>query len=528
MSHAAISCAPGLTPASRFKRWLVSVGPFWAASIAGHLILLIVLALVWGSVHVARTILEQPVFQTTLDPVPPETLCILTPPPTDPEVIPELNPLILEAEPLVVANADESSNAMASVDAGDFAVDPFARPAGMTAGNFSVGILGSNPRGPGDGSALRTGIDGDDIKDRFDRKKDPGTGITKATERSVASALNWLIRHQRADGSWRLDPTTRCHDSSCTHIGSVKSDAAATSLALLPFLAAGITSSSKSIVVFRRKNWDYSRTVAQGLAWLVGQQREDGNLADGPHVMYTHGLATITLCEAYAMNSDQRLGDAAQAAVRFIERAQNKEDGGWRYTPGAVPGDTSVVGWQVMAVKSAQLAGLAVSPETLAGVKRYLQRASVAGRFGGVFSYMPDDKAGRISMTAVGMLCNQYVGLERNDPAMIESTTALLRSLPSRQQPDIYYWYYATQAMHNMSGPEWDAWNRAMRRVLVETQTKEGCAAGSWSPDLVSGRGHVADAGGRLMATSLAALSLEVYYRHLPLYKIGQTETAQR
>ena len=164
--------------------------------------------------------------------------------------------------------------------------------------------------------------------------------------------------------------------------------------------------------------------------------------------------------------------------MRFIESAQNKEDGGWRYTPGAVPGDTSVVGWQVMALKSAQLAGLSVSPETIRGVKQYLKRASVAGRDGGIFSYMPDDKAGKISMTAVGMLCNQYMGLERGDAALGESRTALLQSLPSSSQPNIYYWYYATQAMHNMGGPEWDAWNRAMRRVLVETQTKEGCAYG--------------------------------------------------
>jgi len=324
-----------------------------------------------------------------------------------------------------------------------------------------------------------------------------------------------------------MDPTHRCTDGSCTHVGSVTSRAAATSFALLPFLAAGVTPKTKMGPKDKRTA-AYPAIVHSGLAWLVDHQREDGNLADGPHVMYTHGLATITLCEAYAMTGDRRLGDAAQAATRFIEQAQNKDDGGWRYAPGAVPGDTSVVGWQVMALKSAQLAGLMVSPETLTGVKRYLQRASVAGRSGGVFSYLPDEKSGRISMTAVGMLCNQYMGLERDDPAMIESTNALLQSLPSRRQPDIYYWYYATQAMHNMSGPEWDAWNRAMRRVLIETQTKDGCATGSWNPELISGQGHVADAGGRLMVTSLAALSLEVYYRHLPLYKIGQAEAAQR
>jgi hypothetical protein len=345
---------------------------------------------------------------------------------------------------------------------------------------------------------------------------------------AVQAALHWLARHQSADGSWSLDYTVRCQDDSCTHVGSIRTSAAATSFALLPLLAAGVTPDSKSIVSVGGKRVDYSRISAQGLAWLVQHQHEDGNLADGPHVMYTHGLATITLCEAYAMTRDPRLAGPARAAVRFIEQAQNKVDGGWRYTPGAVPGDTSVVGWQVMALKSAQLAGLEVSAETMAGVKRYLKRASIAGRYGGVFSYLPDDKTGRIAMTAVGMLCNQYVGLGRDDPAMIESTSALLKSLPSRSQPNIYYWYYATQAMHNMSGPEWDAWNRAMRRVLVETQTKAGCAIGSWDPELLSGPGHVADAGGRLMATSLAALSLEVYYRHLPLYKIDQADAAGR
>ena len=31
---------------------------------------------------------------------------------------------------------------------------------------------------------------------------------------------------------------------------------------------------------------------------------------------------------------------------------------------------------------------------------------------------------------------------------------------------NVYYWYYATQVMHNYAGYEWDTWNRAMRKLL--------------------------------------------------------------
>ena len=136
-------------------------------------------------------------------------------------------------------------------------------------------------------------------------------GGTPKTDKAVHAALAWLARHQQGDGSWSMDSMPRCTDDSCTHVGSVRSSAAATAFALLPFLGAGTTPTSKSVVTVAGKKLDYSRAVAQGLAWLVGHQRADGNLADGPHVMYTHGLATIALCEAFAMTHDGHIGDAA-------------------------------------------------------------------------------------------------------------------------------------------------------------------------------------------------------------------------
>jgi hypothetical protein len=60
-----------------------------------------------------------------------------------------------------------------------------------------------------------------------------------------------------------------------------------------------------------------------------------------------------------------------------------------------------------------------------------------------------------------------------------------------------------------------------MKKALLDNQCKggpmdgtENDKDGSWDP---VGGGHV-PTGGRVFSTALGALSLEVYYRYLPLY----------
>jgi hypothetical protein len=78
----------------------------------------------------------------------------------------------------------------------------------------------------------------------------------------------------------------------------------------------------------------------------------------------------------------------------------------------------------------------------------------------------------------------------------------------------MYYWYYGTQVMHHYGGPEWKAWNEAMRDMLIAMQETEGHRTGSWPP--VGGHAPYA---GRVYMTALAICNLEVYYRHMPLYR---------
>jgi hypothetical protein len=322
-------------------------------------------------------------------------------------------------------------------------------------------------------------------------------GGTTLTEAAVARGLRWLAQQQQADGRWRLD-------------GGVRSDSAATSLALLPFLGAGQTHLSG-----RHKD-----AVARGLRWLVGKQRPDGDLradSQGNTGMYAHGQGAIVLGEAYLMTGDEALRQPAQKALDFIVQAQYP-DGGWRYQPsrevagGGQRGDTSVVGWQLMAMQSARAAKLAV-PETAFELSSHFLD-SVQRKDGAVYAYQPGHQP-TPTMTAEALLCRIYLGWTKSDPPLMEGVRYLLdEHPPDAAKPNVYYWYYGTQTLHHVGGPEWERWNFLMRDVLVNSQEARGEAAGSWAP-----RGEHASAGGRLYMTSLAVCTLEVYYRHLPIFR---------
>ena len=113
--------------------------------------------------------------------------------------------------------------------------------------------------------------------------------------------------------------------------------------------------------------------------------------------------------------------------------------------------------------------------------------------------------------TAVGLLCRMYTGWHRDNPALYRGIAYLHQWGPS--ETNMYYNYYATQVLHHWEGPEWQAWNRRMRDYLVASQAKISHEAGSWYfPD------PYGDVGGRLYNTALAIMTLEVYYRYMPLY----------
>ena len=336
-------------------------------------------------------------------------------------------------------------------------------------------------------------------------------GGTDASEAAVARGLVWLKIHQSDDGSWNFYHINSL-ECDCTMPGRLANNTnGATAMALLAFLGAGQTHQEGQYQSEVRRGLDYLRAngspVGKGISYY-GQLQ-------GPPTFYTHGLATIALSEAFAMTHDPDLRPAVAGGIEFLVATQH-DQGGWRYFPGQ-PGDTSVVAWELMALKSAQFSRITVPPKVFNGIDRFL--GSVSSMRGSRYAYTPDRKMTPTpSMTAAGLLCRMY--LDWND------TSVGLRSgvhFLDEQGPDpydMYYNYYATQVLHHWGGDEWDRWNSVMREHLIKTQITGGHATGSW--DVADRHGTM---GGRLYMTSLALLTLEVYYRHLPLFQRDRIET---
>ncbi len=340
-----------------------------------------------------------------------------------------------------------------------------------------VGKNGANPGGGSDGGGggpagtgaykLRKTVAGN-------AKKVAKEGGDAVSEKCVTHALRWLANHQMPDGGWSFAHglATGCHGA-CRDPGKLaEARMAATALAVLPFLGSNNT--------HKESKAGYKSTVYKGLYFLINHMRvgpDGGDLSDPePAGMYSHGLATIALCEAYGMTHDKNfLLKPTQQALMFICSAQDPKGGGWRYLP-RMPGDTSVAGWQLMALKSGLMAGIDIANIEVTAYKAGLFLDSVQVEGGAKYGYLTPGQGD--ATTAIGLLCRMYSGWKKDNPILQRGVQLLSRRGPS--PGNMYYNYYATQVMHHWQGDEWQNWNRQMRDQLTHAQAKQGHEDGSW------------------------------------------------
>jgi hypothetical protein len=358
-------------------------------------------------------------------------------------------------------------------------------------------------------------------------------GGTAESERAVRNGLAYLARVQRPDGSWG-NPRYSHHKYGQVQIGK-------TGLALLAFLASGHTPQSKS---------RYAPHAKRAIAFLVtAQDGRTGHIGNGS--AYSHGIATYALAEAYAMTRDADLREPLRLAVDRILAAQRLDRdqplvyGGWSYYyandriwdewPRA-----SVTAWQVMALKSAQIGGLAVPGSALNAARVFLQRSF--DRREGYFRYSHDPDRLRSSYrtlpgsTPAAVFALLLLGEDPRHERIRQSVAFVMARAPKhyrrgtddrfvlQAEGNVYFWYYATLALFTYGGDPWQTWNASLRDRLVKAQDRDG----SWAP--ISPYADYANdtKTDRAYTTALCVLMLEVYYRYVtPLLTYRPEVTAR-
>ena len=341
-------------------------------------------------------------------------------------------------------------------------------------------------------------------------------GGSEGTESAVTAALRWLKRAQSSNGQWDCDSWTHIekHPKDGQNAGDGRYDTGISGMALLAFLGNGHT----------HRFGTFKRTVNKGLTWLKRQQKSDGSISfDHGETIYNHAIGTMALCEAYAVSRDFTLKRYAEKAINFCIKAQNPNLG-WQYGVKTGKNDTSVTGWMVLALKAGKTAGIEVPEEAFSGALRWFQRATAASGDvgyttpggGSSFLQVNDGKYDPVPcMTGVSVICRIFTGERRTEDAIRKGAKILQNNMPkwskggSARQVNFYYWYYGTYAMFQVGDKPWKDWNKNMQAALLPTQCMGGPEDGSWPPI-----GEWCMAGGRVYATAINALTLEIYYRY--------------
>ena len=518
------------------NRETVAVFSGWGMSLALHAIVLLLLAFV----VVAGRLLD--------DPVPVRTAYVEPPPPppeeekeerelTEVDITIEVEvevetPVVtdLDVEVEEISTEDEEVSEVAEAKGREEAVSASETGGAgafmaIGAGGGAAGAFG-NRNGGGKKRALG----------RF--------GGTRASESAVDAALRWFKRHQSPNGMWDIDG----YPVNCTLAGpkcepgtkytGADGDAAATGYAVLAFLGGGYD---------HRTPNKYRSTVKAGIDWLVANQAANGSFGKGRN--YENGICGMALAEAYAMTQDPALREPAQRAIDYMLSLQggdpNGYDGGaWNYVKNNGRDDSSVTGWVVMALKSAQAGNLDVG-NGMTGSAAWFERTwTIANQQAGlnprdpysdvsVFPYVLKDNttaqkitpgdlsSGKGARTAIGLCIGVFLGKGAGNIMMESMANEVIKThLPSYSNFETmnqYWMYYNTLGIFQVGGDRWKQFNAVVRDTLVNAQRKsDDCFDGSWDYQLQGNNYHGRDVG-RIISTAYCVLSLQVYYRYVPI-----------
>ncbi len=340
---------------------------------------------------------------------------------------------------------------------------------------------------------------------RYAPREDAATkGFRAAADKGLAwLALAQKTRDRGGDGRWACDGIYRDNH-----------DVGVTGLALLTFLAAGQTDRPPAI---------HAKSVRQGIEWILSRQAPEGLIREGAghdHTLLEHAIATHALCELVGMTGDDTCRPQAQKAIDCCAAVRSSV--GWKYVARGDKNDTNVTTWMAVALAVADQTAFKADPDALEGAREWIWTMTDPN-FGGVGYDYPGGAPSRpeglhdrfppektASMVACGIVCRIFLGEEATTSEMIHKGSEWCLEIPPKWDPedgsiDMYYWYYGSLAMFQVSDLAWTKWVRSLRGALLPKQ--EG--GGSWKPVDVWG-----NSGGSVYATSMCTLALLTPWRY--------------
>jgi hypothetical protein len=504
-----------LLPAEPENAGLIKKTPWWSISTGMHVLAALALAWFWavdlkGEEEIPIVVVRKPRQKIEFDP--PKDL-----PPKEPvvEVKQESEAVVFtkEVDEKVETDDDEVFAAAKGESEEYISTKPFK-------GKGSNDAIGG---GGGGGGKYGT---------RFGGKRNLlRIGGGGGTEEGVRDALRWLSRHQSPDGSWSVvGYTAKCSQVCAPNPGHEDFDAGVTGLSILAFLGAGYSHLSKDTF----DGICFGDVVRKGMQWMMSHQDPEGCIGSRSAMkyMYNHTICALALSEAYGLTGSNLFKDQAQRAVDFTVASQNPGKG-WRYSYKCGDNDSSVTGWAAMVLKSAEISNLVFPKSAYDGTRAWYDEATEAsyGRVGytqaGTGKVFIPGKNEQFDhnevLTSIGVMSRIFIDKDRKDPRLSTGCELLLRQKPEWKGDaiDFYYWYYASLALFQFDGPKgakWRSWNEPMKDALVKNQNvmSSGCRSGSWEPiDRWSCEG------GRVYATAINALTLEVYYRYANVFGVN-------
>ncbi|OGF46382.1 MAG: hypothetical protein A2452_00875 [Candidatus Firestonebacteria bacterium RIFOXYC2_FULL_39_67] len=319
-------------------------------------------------------------------------------------------------------------------------------------------------------------------------------GGSPVTEAAVNKGLEYLFKVQKADGSW--EGKEKYGMGSCANTTNGISG-----LCTLAFLGAGYRVDSPH---------KYAKTLRNAVSYLVNQQDESGGIGTpNKNSMYTHFIDMIALSEAYSVGGASGIKTNVQKATEFVLNAQgNNLEKAWRYGSASTDADLSVTGWGIMALKDAYYAGImpAETKTALDDAIKFVIKTKGC--------YLKDGKGPPLPW--VGLFC-LALGNKMKTP-LANDLIRQIDKVEISRLTDFYTIYYMNLASFQAGGATWERWNKQFRDYIVSLQNEDG------SFQQLPRINYTEKTLPLTYSTAMVVLSLEVYYRYIPLYQIAEKE----